>query len=362
MNNKFLDKQIQTLQDDYCQVLKNAMPKFTTDDYPMILDEINIFWYANRDIVLLILRNLTYDGDCFIFTGASFLDINDLEHFPFVTLGKSHIIDDPLYKYASMAGGLSNNDFSSKLNEQMLLTIKDNVKIIENYSDYFCILPVTMLTDINSDLLKKAAEQAFFSMFKDNTINRERYIMEFKTIDDIVNALKDGISSTLIFTENDNINENLSERFKRKELLPFPEECTEPMIFFFLINGFLIQAFSILLKCAEYNMIPYLRYELTFRYTFLLSGNFKENIEVQLILFKAICAHLLYRIFDKRKFADIDFKHYLSTVTQERFSENIFTALKNKGIDYNNLSFKAITDIIQKELDRVIEVCNNSVD
>lgn len=338
------------------------MPKFTTNDYLMILDEINIFWFANRDIVLLILRNLSFDGDCFVFTGASFLDIDGLEHFPFVTLGEVHIIDDPLYKYASMAGDVPNSGFLSKLNEQMLLTIKDNVKIIEDYSDYFYILPVTMLTDINSDLLKKAAEQAFFSMFKDSTINRERYFIEFKTIEDIENALKDGISSTLIFTENDNINENLNERFKKKELLPFPEECSEPMVFFCLINGFLMQAFNILLKCAEYNMIPYLRYELTFRYTVLLSRNFKENTEVQLIVFKAICAHLLYKIFDKEKVVGIDFKHYLSAIMQERFSESIFSELQNEGIDNNSLSFKGITDIIKKELDKVIEVCKNAAE
>ncbi|MHB8278575.1 MAG: hypothetical protein ACYDIA_13095 [Candidatus Humimicrobiaceae bacterium] len=356
MENNYFRSQIKALQNDYGSILKAALSKISTEDFPMVIDEINLFWFANRDLVRLILQNISFDYDCYTFTGATFLDIDDFEHYPFVALGKTHIVDDPLYKYTNIVSDIPNKDFTAQLKEQMLLSIKDNIKIIENYSDIIYILPVTLLSDLSSDLIKNATEQAFFSMFKDNTITLKQYYNEFKTIDDVENALKDGVSETLVFSEDDE-GAGLSSRFKSHiaQTLPFSNETNEAMLFFYIVNGLFAQAFSILLMCAKYRMIPYLRYEVTYRYTILLGGNFTDNVEMQMILFKSICAHLLYRVFDKRKIKDIGFIHYFTNLERENFNNSVFETLQKNEIDFQKPSLIKIADILHNELNRVFE-------
>ena len=354
MINRYLEEKAISLQNDYCYILKEVVSKFSTEDFPMIIDEINLFWFANRYLTKLILDNISSDNDCYTFTGATFLDIDDLEHYPFVVLGSVHVVDDPLYKYTNIVSSIHNQDFAEQLRNQMLLSIKDNIKILENYLGIIYILPVTLMSDITSDLLKKASEQAFFSMFKDSSITLKKYRNEFVYIEDIEKALRDGVSETLIFSD-DNSGDDLCSRFRSHiaQITPFSDEINEAMIFFYIVNGFFLQAFNILLKCAEYGMIPYLRYEVTFRYTILLGVNFASNMNMQKILFKSICTHLLYRVFDKNRIRDIDFNYFINKIIKENFEGNLFESLHKAGVDISNPSFKKIMEVMKKELERI---------
>ncbi|MFA9397407.1 MAG: hypothetical protein ACERKV_03960 [Clostridiaceae bacterium] len=354
MINEYLKEKIISLQNDYCYILKETVSNFSTEDFPMIEDEINLFWFANRDLVKLILKNISSDYDCYILTGASFLDIDDLEHYPFVVLGRVHVVDDPLYKYAGIISSIHNQNFAEQLREQMLLSIKDNIKILENYSDIIYILPVTLMSDNDTDLLKKAAEQAFFSMFKDNSITLRKYCNEFINIEDVKKALRDGVGETLIFSD-DNNGDDLCSRFRRHiaQGHPFNDQTNEAMLFFYTINGFFLQAFGILRRCEEYQMIPYLRYKVIFQYTILLGNNFANSMEMQMILFKSICTHLLYTVFDKNKIKNIDFEYFINNLNKMNFNDNLFGALNKAEVNLSKPSFEKIMDIMKDELKRV---------
>lgn len=139
---------------------------------------------------------------------------------------------------------------------------------------------------------------------------------------------------------------------------PFTDN--EALNFFFIVNGFFAQAFSILLMCAEYRMIPYLRYEVTFRYTILLGSNFDSNKEMQMTLFKSICAHLLYRVFDKSKIKDIDFTDYFTYLQKENFNDSVFESLQKNEIDFHRPSFTRITDIVRNELNKLFEILSKT--
>lgn len=362
MENDYFWGQIKNLQDDYGNILKALLPKLSTEDLPMLIDEINLFWFANRDLVRIILRNISFDNECYTFTGATFLDIDDFEHYPFVALGSIHIIDDPLYKYINITKDIPNKDFAMQLKKQIELSVQDNIKIIENCPGIIYILPVTLLSDLNSDLLRKASEQAFFSMFKGSTITLQKYHSNFKTIEDVAFAIKDNVKKTLVFSEEDDDGDDLINRFKKhaSSIHPFNSDTNDAMLFFYTVNGFFTQAFSILLMCAEYNMIPYLRFEVTYKYTVLLGRNFLDNNEMQTILFRSVCAHLLYRIFDKSKITNIEFIHYLSVLKRQNFSNRVFDILQENGINLYKPNISKVTDILHNELNKVFKAASES--
>ncbi|MCG8541221.1 MAG: hypothetical protein MJA82_14995 [Clostridia bacterium] len=357
MKNSFIYDQAIKLQNEYCAFLKNALIKLNSSDFLMILDEINLFWYSNREIVQLILNYISYDSECYTFTGASFLDINDKEHFPFVVLGEIHIVDDPLHKFISVPYEFHNAEYAEKLRKQIMYTIEDNIKIIEEYSSTILIFPVTLLTDINLDVIVDASNQAFFSMFKDESMTYERYFNELNSIADVVEALDEKTLNSIIFTEKDDVENTLEERFNNylHEHNPFSNDVNEARIFYFTLSGFFSQSFNILLKCTQYNMIPYLRYDVVFRYLMLLGTNFMNNEKIQEILFKSACAHLLYKIFDKNMIKNIDFMKFVSCVQQIGLTEQINSKIDKNVLSIKNYSINDITDILKSELNEIYE-------
>src|SRR5574344_1939044 len=101
MKQNYLKTELYNIQKDYYNVLKSAKNALNTDDFMYDLDEVNLFWFVNRNKIKMILDYLLSKGNCFIHTGASFLDVEQFEHFPFVMLGKYHIIDDPVANFGA---------------------------------------------------------------------------------------------------------------------------------------------------------------------------------------------------------------------------------------------------------------------
>lgn len=358
MKNSFIGNQIIDLQNEYCIILKNALNRIDTDDFFMTIDEINLFWYSNRDIVQLVLDYIAYDCECYTFTGASYLDIADNEHFPFSTLGDMHVVDDPLHIFLTAPYDIKNEEYKRKLMEQIKYTIEDNINIIEEYSNTILILPVTFLSDINSDLISKASNQAFFNMFKDDSMNYERYFNEFQTIKDVEQALDENIIKNIIFTEDDNVDDGLEKRYKDFSSLgnPFGNKLSEAKVFYAMINGYFAQAINILFKCSQYNMIPYLRYDVVFKYGIMLGSNFVDNEQIQELLFKTACAHILYKLFDKNKIEDVEYDKYLACIQEVKFSDKISKMFNQDKLVMSKFSLQEIIEFMKSEL-RLVYSC-----
>lgn len=350
MNNSFIEEQLVKLQEEYYICLETMLCKYSTSDYLCTVDEINLFWYSNRKIVNMALKYLTYDYECHVFTGATFLDINDNEHIPFTTFGDMHIVDDPLHKFI-MCNYQGNQELSKTLNEQIKFTIEDNMNIIKNYSGKIFVLPITLLTDIDSELISEGASQLFFSMFKDEGLDKVRYFEEIDTIEDVEKALKPEVIDNIIFEEHEDRSLSLQKRFRNfiKEGSPFGEQFSEAQTFFFLIMGFSLQSFNILSTCIQYNMIPYLRYEVTYHYAILLSGNFGDDKRVVKIINTMAYTHLFYKLFNKTEVEGIEYDTYHSALEDYEFENKVMDKVEN--IELHDKNAIKIVGIIKSELE-----------
>ncbi|GGO05902.1 hypothetical protein [Saccharibacillus kuerlensis] len=355
MNNNMLEEELNSIQLEYNKVLKNAVNNIYVKDSEAVIDEILVFWERNKKILQNILHFLFPPYSAYVFTSATILDIDDGEHFPFVSLGKYHLWDDPIYKYVTMVRSNNINlDFEKKMKNQIIATLKDNMKIIKQAFGIIYILPFRLLNETNQ-FVYEAADQAFFSMFKEN-INKETY-KNLSTIEEVKNVLSDGIAESIIFSEKEESDLSLINRFeayRASAILPISKDATDAEVFYLTIFGYLAQAFDTLLLSVEYKLIPYIRFEVAFKYIFKISSNFGENEEVSSMLLKCAIAHVFYRNFDESKVHDVAFKSYYEAIKKYDLENKIFEELKKENLNFTNMKLKKLVEIIDNNFEKFV--------
>jgi hypothetical protein len=172
MSNNMLIDELHRIQVEYRSVLENALINIYKKESSAIIDEIGVFWENNKKIVQCLLRYLFPPYEGYVFTSATILDLEDCEHYPFISLGKFHFWDDPIYRYVTMLQNTEiNKDFDQKMRKQIISTIEDNIKIVDQASGIIYILPIRLVTGA-SQLAHKAANQAFLACLKMNLISQ----------------------------------------------------------------------------------------------------------------------------------------------------------------------------------------------
>ncbi|WP_378955751.1 hypothetical protein [Pelosinus sp. sgz500959] len=353
MGNDLLKDELKELQLAYKEILISASENIFKDGSAAVIDEINVFWHRNKKLVHCILKNLCDSYQAYVFTGATILDMADFEHYPFVTLGKYHFWDDPIYKYAALIGKTKNASFDKKIREQIIATINDNIKILNEAADIIYILPIRLLSEVDAQMVHDAGIKAFLSLFKEK-IDFEHYQKYFNTIEDIKNGLCPGVDKSLIFSSDDDNTLDLETRFnnyKKTNALPLPPTASDAEVFWFSIYANMRQAFDTILMCAEYQLIPYIRFDVAYTYILSLSVNFGDNKEIKDMIFKCAIAHVIYRTFDKEKVKNLDFREYYHSIQKYDLEHNLFLDLEDENITFSNPSIVKIVNIIEKNFE-----------
>lgn len=355
MGKSFLMNKIKEIQNEYLNMLINIKDKVDTVDYMFIIDEINIFWYSKREIIKLYLSNITLKDNVYIFTGATYLDVDDFEHYPFIMMGNAHIVDDPLCKYSRVVPSCESEFFLETLRNQIVCSVEDNIKIISQYSSSILILPLHLLYDNDMEVINEGANNIFLSLFSIENINMNVYFKDFKSIQDVVTALKPGIEKCIVFDDGENLEKGIEERFRNyvtKMNIPISEEKSDAFKFWFILYGFLVQALDIILCCTQFKLIPYLRYGVTFQYVTLLGKNFYNVSEVKEMLFRCKVAHIVYRIFNKENFKEISFENFHNKLEEYKFNDNVYEDIKADTHGIDNINVKQIVKILDKNIKR----------
>lgn len=356
MDKNFLNKTIMNIQDEYLNLLIRIKDKINTDDYLCIVDEINVFWNLYIKIINLYLSTISIQDNVYVFTGATYLDLDDFEHYPFVIMGDVHIIDDPLCKYSIVSYKCKNQSFGATLKTEIIQTIDDNIKILKKYSNIFLILPLHLLKDANMELITKQAKNIFLSMFSEEIVDIAAYFNKFSTIEEVVSGLKPPIKTQIIFEEDD-INRALEERFKEyinKDELHFLSGKSDSEKFYFIVLSFIIQSLDIIFNCTNFNLIPYLRHKVTFNYVIIIGQNFLDIPEIKNMLFKSQIAYIIYNIFDKYKFKEIPFNDFYKKINQYDFTKKIESELTERNITMENAHINEIINILNNHIDKCL--------
>lgn len=341
MKNNCLKNHLITLQNKYLNILQKALMVIESKGAIQIVDEVRIFWYTNRNLIDLILHNYFNKTDTYIFTGSTFVDIANKELYPFVTLGEDFIIDDSVSNLSLNIEKIQNSEYKDELLQTLKLCIEDNIKIIETYSDFIFILPVSYLTTLkNLILINKKATQFTLSLFQTNNLTVEKFFQQYKNIEELFNDLKEEIKDEIIFTEHDST-DNILDRFncfKQDKLLPFDKDINDVTLFFFTINGYFMRALSISLFCYDYNLIPYLRYPLIEHYFLFISNFAPITKKVKNNILKNICSYNIQKNLNINKVSHLNLQQYKEKICHTNFTENIDSFIDRYIVNRKSIS------------------------
>lgn len=350
------------IQEEYKQLLEELYDEKDKDEFVYVIDEISLFWYSKRNVVELIIENISGDFDAYLFTGATYLDIEGGEHYSFVSLGKVHIVDDPLAKYAeAIKLNLNLNDsFYRIMKKQIILAFEDDLRILEECFGKVFLLPVTLINGIEDGLVKEGSEKVLVSMFKEELSIKE--ILTIKSLSELVSMLKDGIQEQIVFLEGEDKKENIIIRFETylKEMNNPFEDMRECHKFLYSILGFISQSLQILLCAVQYKMVPYIRYGVTFNYLTIIGANFLDVPRIQEIMFKTAFTHIFYKKFDWELTKLIEFNGYCDVVEQIDIIGQLEKQMEKK-YEFNSTNFKNLNCILEDTLVKIRTNINKSL-
>lgn len=358
MSKLVLNNELILLQKEYRSFLKNILDDYNINDIDLIVDEISIFWYARRNLIELIIDNISIENeDIFVFTGATSIDIQDKELYPFISLGQYHIIDDAFTNLGQILSKIPNQVFKENLTNTVLNIAKENIEIIEKYGEFLFILPLSTLMNNSDDivLVSQGANNAFCSLFKNRINNVEDYLNEFKNIEDVINNLTDTAKEVIIFSGKDTKNDLLKNfiNFKNSKDNPLTKNIDDKELFYRVLHGFITRAMSIILLSMKYKCIPYLRYKLIFQYFILLLDSYKQNNDLidNNLEYKVMATYIMHYIFDKSKISNTSLNDFYKKIQNNK----LYTKIVNDLIllpQMKNGLFKQIENILVQHLNK----------
>lgn len=350
-----LYEQIDRLQKNYLIVLKSAYMNINKETFNAVVDEILVFWKKHMKIVMNIANHYFLPMKTFIFTGAVYMGIDDFEHYPFLATGDKHIMDDPLCRYFNTAYKSKNVAVSDFFIEHAILTLKDNIKIIEQCYPHIIILPLRYLFETNENIIEKWSNDIFFSMFNDDIMSFDDY-KKLDTIDDIYKSLLPNVASDLIFDSYEDKSVDFKVRFNSfvaNSNYSKIFEIKDNEIFFITIFGYISQALAIISMSLIFDCIPYIRNEVALNYMIKVSSNFYEASEIQTVVFRSVVVHILYDMFEIDIFDKIEFNDYIELLKNHNSSNRIFEMLDKSNINAQNIDINSIISVTKKYIDEL---------
>lgn len=349
--SNMLFMELDSLQSEYRDLLASAIENWDEKSMAAVLEEINIFWKKNQHLVNCALSYMSAPYRTYLFTGATVLGVEDNEHYPFLCLGDFHIWDDPIGSYIKTVLSSPYEPFSEKLKAQVKETIADNIRIVDTLKGQIYILPVRMLSEFDTEI-HEYAMTAFLSIFKEE-MSFDDYKKRFKTIDDIIPAIKIDIDKLLVFDTESGASTDLKTRFENYRSdtsLPIPRDTPDAIVFWFGIYSYLAQTVDILMVCAQYKLVPYIRNGVTFQYLLILSESVHDSLEISQMLFCCIIAHVLHHSFNLEVYATIPIADMCRALCSGSFEQHLFESLNNSQISLDAPNLAKISEIIQHEL------------
>ena len=331
------------------------MPKLRSTYVPEALDEINLFWIRYIDVVQLFLNTWFLDENSYVCTAGTLIKYEDDEHLPFLLMGNEHILDDPLGKYSEIQNKMQKGKDAEFLYGQIRETAENNLNLLENIQCEILVLPLRLISQSEDcNYLYVTGERFFVSLFK-GIDNLNDYYAKCNSIKDIVCFARNDIGKLVMFFEDDDFTLPFEERFRvALAKMPYMVDESKPdsYNFFRFVYGRIMQAIDVIMSCIKYGCVPYIRYPVLFHYISLLLQcmlDIDRNYIAKLH-FKMTVGYIVDLLCDKQKLSSVCLEKFLREKQSYNFSDRLFCALTEHGINENNFSKHTLEQLVVDEL------------
>ncbi len=353
MPKNYLENQAIKLQAEYKELLRMTLDK-PNDDWFKCIDSIEIFWQKNKALVLCLLHNYFRPWEAYIFTAATYIDYATREHFPFLTVGYKHILDDPSCLYMRPYEVIT-DEYKKVLDNQIKKTLEDNFEILNNCQNEIFILPIRYFSEVDHALIDSGAEQAFCSLFK-NISSLKEYHQTIHTLKELEENLKPDATTKIFFgIKEDKLSLTLKERieiYKKNVDLPINNVNTGE-VFFFAIYGVIAQSMDILLICSLYRLIPFIRGRATFLYLINFLSLFAGQADFKTMRYFSSIAFITRTLFNKSKLENISDEAFIKVLKDTNFYDNLISDLNSQGINKDNFDVNSLSKGIEEHLNNL---------
>lgn len=321
MKNLLLDD-ILAIQKEYCEVLKEQIPYLENEETTAVaLDSIAIFWRRRKKVIDLFLRYIAKQNNTYIYTAATYFDVENGEQYPFLLLGDTHIFDDPLGRYCEIC---YSGNAPQALSDKVLICAKDNIDIIEKCDNRILVLPLRFMGKEKDEReFLKIGEDVFLEFFP-NISDMPTYFKTCLSMTDLLGMVNIQLLENMMLVEDDDIDFPIEERLKivfdtTKKTMGEENNFSDGELFYFAVYGPIQQALDIIALCLEYGCVPLIRYPITLQYILTLLPNFREIEGYDEIIKTIIVMNSLYKVFDYEELSGYSLSEYQESVAEFDF-------------------------------------------
>ena len=334
-------KVIKRIMNDYRGLLERYEEKleyFTVPEYKRLLGDVKMFWYRNRKSIEYFISHITENDKVAFLAGAVRLDIVNNGHYEYIGVGRVRLINDPLLKMTILYNGTENEINFDYTNQYVKECIQDILLLLREYTDDFYILPIEYITVNDGEeyhfALSKTAEDMILSMFSTEYNDIQDFITNNKTYEDIENNLLPQIKNQLIFDGLEDAKIPLRDRCtnylkSNSHIMPIMKNMGEARLFYLLVLQFCMQAIEIVMLMDMYNMIPFIRNDVTFQYFNILS---QSNLSYKFTKQKYLNTYIPYVIQKAFDFSDKEYSFVKAHMGNGKMTDAIINAIEEDRI------------------------------
>ena len=340
-----LTSSMQLIQKEYLALLKKY-EHFDTDEAYSIQNECRIFWLRHKREIDFFLNNFPCNFDTCVFIGGMYLNVVEKREAPFLSFGKKHISDDSVAMLVSVGS-------QEHLAGYLKKSIKDDIEIIQKYNGEIFVLPLSYLF-VDKNLVLLSADNAFWHLFADSTINKDSYLNKFSSVNDVIECIGEDVGRGLFLKyEKPTLKERYLEHLETIHI-PICDGKEGVDQFYHLCIGLFAQATAVMEFCINYRTFPFIRDRSLFGCFCLFFANLIHisnecPTEWKNILNKAVVHNLFYRVFEYEELENLE--TFFKTLKDTEFEKAVLEQMQKQNVDCSESgSFAKINAILINEM------------
>ena len=327
-----------------------------------LIEKCEQFWTCKSQLLTTILTDLTSSNRCYVLEGAVYLDVKNQGQYEFVTLGDYHFLNDPFVKMRHFFG-LGKSAVTDHCRQYFIDAYNDTVSILKDYSDYLFFISLKVLCAHQFDEDIATGEKVYWDIISDALGKDYRSLEDlgddYHTIDEIESAMRPEVNRHFIFSGRSDADLSLKERIEKYyqtgQSMVVHDEQTDIQKFYCSPISLVEQAVHISLNCLQFNLHPFIRFEVVFHYLVLLLNCFSNEKSVASYLLDVITSYLISAYVIGDEIDSIPFVDYYSKCKNDKLSDKIFSAIEGNNLGLSSLNLKKIIDDISNVYHTIFE-------